>query len=79
MMRLTPTKGGGRLLEADTRLARLRVEWDAAGNLISQECEVRAIPDPPPADAGSQSKGCGGCGNPTPEQVEQMRKDGLVQ
>lgn len=36
-----PTPTGGRLAEGDTPHGRYRVEWDAAGELVSDECEPR--------------------------------------
>jgi len=43
-MRIQPTKGGGRVLEGDNAWGKFRVEWDAAGKLVSESMEIRTPP-----------------------------------
>ena len=40
-MRIRPVNDHGRILTGDTPWGRFRVEWDAGGNLVSHEIEIR--------------------------------------
>jgi hypothetical protein len=67
-MKFGPTPTGGRISQGDTPWGKYRVEWDAAGKLISAECTPAEPPKPPPADprlprVEDQFNRCRGCGD----------------
>jgi hypothetical protein len=64
MMKITHTKSGGCVIEADTRIAKVRVEWDARGRLVSESAEVYRAPESIPADFDPETLKQRGCCDP---------------
>lgn len=46
-MRFNPTENGGRILEGVSPWGKFRVEWDAAGKLVSESLELKTPPETP--------------------------------
>jgi|GEM_PF-4105201 len=75
MIRFNPTQSGGRLLQGNTQWGHFRVEWNAAGNMISEHVELKTpasnrkpLPVPNEFDAAQEARrakqgGC--CGQPS--------------
>ena len=63
-MMIRPLPSNGRVVEGDTPWGRFRVEWDAAGKLISESVEIRRPPEPIPADFDPNTLKHGGCCDP---------------
>ncbi len=57
-MSIKPTEAGGRVIQADTPWGRFHAEWDAAGRLVYEECEIRTPAGHQPQQT---SAGCNAC------------------
>lgn len=73
-MRYAPTPSNGRIAEGRTPFGSYRVEWDAAGGLISAWCNPTPFEPPPVAKRppGAKGGGCGGCEDQPSRSVGDM-------